>query len=226
MAIRKTQGIGAALSLALLAACAQAPTPAWRSEAHSALGRYENLFMRGEIRLAQLNFERALKEVSATGDFTQVNRVQLARCALETGVLEFTPCPGYHAQAADPAQQAYLRFLGGSWSDDDVALLPVQYRKFAATARQSAQPVNQTIAEIASPLSRLVAVGVAVERRQFDGATLELATDTASREGWRRPLLVYLGQLKTIAEAKGDMEKARQLQERLDLVLDSLKDER
>lgn len=225
MAIRKTQGIGAALTLALLAACAHAPTPAWRSEAHGALERYEAFFLRGENRLAQLNFERALKEVSATGGFAQVNRVQLARCALETGVLEFTSCPGYHAQSADPAQQAYLRFLAGNWTDDDVARLPVQYRKFAATARQSAQPVNQTIAEIASPLSRLVAVGIAVERRQFDQATLELAADTASREGWRRPLLVYLGQLKAIAETKGETEKARQIQERLDLVLDSLKGE-
>lgn len=226
MAIRKTQGIGAALTLALLAACTHAPTPAWRNEAHGALNRYENLFLRGENRLAQVNFERALKEVSATGDFTQVNRVQLARCALQTGVLEFTSCPGYRAQAADPAQQAYLRFLAGDWTDDDVPRLPVQYRKFAATARQSTQPLNQAIAEIASPLSRLVAVGVAVERRQFDRATLELAVDTASREGWRKPLLVYLGQLKAIAEAKGETEKAQLLQERLDLVLDSLRDER
>lgn len=226
MAIRKTQGIGAALALALLAACAHAPNPAWRSEAHTALGQYESLFLRGESRLAQTNFERALKEASATGDFVQVNTLHLARCALQTAVLEFTTCPAYHGQMSTPAQEAYLRFIRGIWTEEDVERLPAQYRKFAASAAQPPAALNQVIADIAAPRSRLVAIAVAVERRQHDQGTLELAVETASREGWRKPLLVYLGHLKRLAEQRGDKQAAQQLGERIELILDPLKSER
>jgi hypothetical protein len=67
------------------------------------------------------------------------------------------------------------------------------------------------------PLSRLVAAGVLLRRGQASPAVLALAAETASAQGWRRPLLAWLGAQALRAEQAGDTLEAARLRRRMDL---------
>jgi hypothetical protein len=49
-----------------------------------------------------------------------------------------------------------------------------------------------------------------------------LAIDTASREGWRRPLAAWLTHQMQVARAANDLDTAARAQARLSLVLDGV----
>ena len=57
---------------------------------------------------------------------------------------------------------------------------------------------------IADPLARLVAAGAQFKASRITPAGIALAVDTASNQGWRRPLLAWLGVQAQRAEAEDD----------------------
>ena len=71
---------------------------------------------------------------------------------------------------------------------------------------------------VANPLARLVAAGVLVRRGATNRAAIEVAVDTASDQGWRRPLLAWLTLQRTLAEQAGDTAAADRLRRRIELV--------
>jgi hypothetical protein len=72
------------------------------------------------------------------------------------------------------------------------------------------------------PLSRLIAVSLMLARKQVDDDALTLAAETASEQGWRKPLLVYLKLLQNRVEARGNQQEAEKLRARIRLVEDSM----
>jgi hypothetical protein len=70
---------------------------------------------------------------------------------------------------------------------------------------------------IDDPLSRLVAIGVLFQRGGASPEAIALAVDTASAQGWRRPLLAWLGVQLELAETAGDTAAAEQLRRRIAL---------
>jgi hypothetical protein len=71
---------------------------------------------------------------------------------------------------------------------------------------------------IADPLARLVAAGVMFETGRASPDVLQLAVDTASAQGWRKPLLAWLGAQARRAELAGALAQAQQLRRRMALV--------
>jgi hypothetical protein len=117
------------------------------------------------------------------------------------------------AADAAPAEQAYARYLAGQALTTDTPLLPEAHRPLTvATAPESA------LANIKDPLSRLVAAGVLLQRGVASPAVAAVAVDTASAQGWRRPLLAWLQVQQARAQAGGAVEDAARLQRRIDLV--------
>jgi len=72
---------------------------------------------------------------------------------------------------------------------------------------------------INDPLARLIAASVLLKRQQLQASEWQLATDTASDQGWRRPLLAWLGLELKAAEAAGKTAVAETLQRRIQVVL-------
>ncbi|MGL4807100.1 MAG: hypothetical protein ACRC2X_10695, partial [Giesbergeria sp.] len=72
--------------------------------------------------------------------------------------------------------------------------------------------------QLSDPLARLVAAGVLLRRAQASPAVVQAAVDTASHQGWRRPLLAWLGVQRQWAEQGGQPEVAAALRRRMDLV--------
>ncbi|HWI11116.1 MAG TPA: hypothetical protein VNU48_07285, partial [Burkholderiaceae bacterium] len=70
----------------------------------------------------------------------------------------------------------------------------------------------------ADPLARLIAAGVRFEAGRADPALIASAVDTASSQGWRRPLLAWLGVQLKLAEQAGASDAAQRLRRRVELV--------
>ena len=64
-------------------------------------------------------------------------------------------------------------------------------------------------------MSQLVAAGVLLRTGKASPAVIVQAIDTASSQGWRRPLLSWLGVQVQRAEQGGDTEEADRLRRRI-----------
>ena len=209
--------IAVVLLILVLSACGSKPkAPDWESNAHGALDRYTKAFMAGDARVESAEFGRAREELARTGDAGLVARAELTRCALLVTSLVFEPCAGFEALRLDaPATEgAYADYLAGKALPKDAALLPAAHRAVAA------QGGDATAAKtIADPLARLIAAGVLFETGRASPDLLQLAVDTASVQGWRRPLLAWLGAQARRAELAGATPEVERLRRRIALVL-------
>ena len=71
---------------------------------------------------------------------------------------------------------------------------------------------------IADPLARQVAAGVLFASQRADPRVIETAIETASAQGWRRPLLAWLNVELKRAEAAGAAVEAERLRRRIAIV--------
>jgi len=204
---------GAAVTLALslaLAGCASKPQPPdWQPNAKSALDAYTDAWLHGDTAAADAEFARARRETASTGRFDNVAQVELVRCAARLAALDYD-CAGYAALAGDatPAQQAYAAYLAGQWQGLNAGLLPEQHRAVVTAG---------TLAGVQDPLARLVAAGALMKAGRITPADIGNAVDTASHQGWRRPLLAWLGVQEQRAQAAGDAAALQQIRRRIAL---------
>ena len=202
------------MPVVLLAACGSTPPPPdWQMNAKGSAERAAEAWLSGNTRIEEVEFLRARSEVARTGQPVLIARLELTRCATRVAALVFEPCAGFEAVAGDaaPAEQAYARYLAGRAGAEDTKLLPAPHQGLVGA--QSAD-----LKGIDDPLSRLIAAGVLMQRGAATPAVVEVAVETASQRGWRRPLLAWLGvQLKQV-QAAGRTEDAARVQRRIDLV--------
>lgn len=201
----------------LVAACAGKPAPVWQTNAKGAMDRALVAYLRGDTRVAQAEFAAAHREVSSTGRADLLARAALMRCAAQVASAVFDTCTEFEALRADAAgpERAYADYLAARISAQDVALLPPSQR---AVATASAQAAPDAVRSIDDPLARLVAVGVLFQAGRASPAALEIAANTASDQGWRRPLLAWLGVQQILAEKAGDAAAAERLRRRIAIV--------
>jgi hypothetical protein len=212
---------GVALTL-LLGACASTPVPPdWQANASEALKGFSAAYLSGNTRLADFEFARARAEIARTGRGDWMARAELTRCAVRVASLEFDNCAGYQSLAADAgaSEQAYAAFLSGQWNGLDTALLPAQHRALVSRSAAATTASAATVGAVEDPLARLVAAGVLLQRQSLLPADIAVATETASGQGWRRPLLAWLAVQSQRANAAGDRDAAARIQRRIDLVL-------
>ena len=211
----KTRLIGVVCAV-LLGACGSQPaTPAWQSNSHGALERFTSAYLKGDARVEAVEFEHARNELAATGQPGLVARAELTRCAVAVASLVLDRCDGFERLRADaPApERAYADYLAGQITPAEVPLLPEQHRAVAGGREDPA-----AVQAIADPLSRLVAAGVLFRMGRAAPEIVAVAADTASQQGWRRPLLAWLGVQAQRAEGAGRREDAERIRRRMDLV--------
>jgi hypothetical protein len=203
-----------ALVLTLVAGCGSRPrAPDWQINAHDTLERYVNAYVSGNARVEAAEFERARAELESTGQPALVARAELTRCAVRVASLLLESCAGFERLRADsPApERAYADYLAGRIAPPDIALLPPQHRAAAAGGGAAA------LARIEDPLSQLIAAGVLFRTGEASPEVLALAADTASAQGWRRPLLAWLGVQAARAEQAGAADEAQRIRRRMAL---------
>jgi len=207
----------------VLAACSSAPpAPEWQSSAKTALDRAVAAHLGGDTRVANAEFDLARRELARTGRVDLVAMAELTRCAVRVASLDVGPCEGFEALRPDatPAERAYADYLLNRVQSGDVALLPEHHRPFAVGGL-SGDAATSALGAVDDPLARLVATGVLFQDGRASPAAIALAVDTASAQGWRRPLLAWLGVQLALAEKAGDSAGAERLRRRIALVQDT-----
>lgn len=218
----RTPLISAALLIALTACGNNPPVPDWQMNAQSSIERSTAAYMTGNARVEEAEYKRARDALGSTGKVELIIRAELIRCAARVASLVFEDCAGFDKLAADasPADRAYAAYLSGRATAADAALLPAQHQPVAAaTSDTAAAGAAQAIAD---PLSKLVASGVLLRANKATPALLSDAVETASAQGWRRPLLAWLGVQAMRAEQAGDAAEAQRIKRRIDLVTNKI----
>ncbi|MES2510562.1 MAG: hypothetical protein V4625_11580 [Pseudomonadota bacterium] len=190
--------------LCVLAACSSGPKqPDWQLEAKGSTDRAVAAYLEGNTRVEAVEFTRARSEISATGNINLMARAELLRCATRVASLVFEPCAGFEKlrQDAAPAERAYADYLAGAVPERPAAVGP----------------------SAGEALSQLVAAGVQLRTGNASPALIQQAVDTASAQGWRRPLLAWLGVQASLAEKAGDVAEAARLRRRIELTANEVK---
>ena len=182
------------LAIALAAAgCSSAPQPPeWQTNAAGSLQVFQQRYLAGDAKGADDAFAFARSELAATGRADLVARAELIRCAAQVACLVFEPCTGFEALRADASaeERNYADYLAGRVPRDASS----------------------------EPFSQLVAYGVQMRTTTIAPQGIAAAVDISSAQGWRRPLLAWLGVQLKRAEAAGDSETAARLKRRMELV--------
>ena len=220
-ALTRLRGLLLAAAVIALAACAsRPPAPDWQPAARGAIDRGLAAYLKGETRIAEAEFATAQRELARTGRADLLARAALIRCAAQVASLAFGPCAAFEALRADAAapERAYADYLTGTVQAADIALLPLQHRAAASAALAQADAADSALAGIEDPLARLVAAGVLFQRGRASPAAIALAAQTASAQGWRRPLLAWLKLQLALAERAGAEAEAARLRRQIDIV--------
>ena len=211
--------IGIAL-IGLLSACAGGPTPPdWQVNAKSALDAAVEAYLSGDSRAEAQEFERARSQIARTGRPDLMARAELMRCAAHVASLEFAACEGFEHLRADAAapERAYAEHLAArTLARDDIERLPPGQRSVAAGIAGGDVSLA-TVQSIDDPLSRVIAVAVLFQAGKASPPMIALAAETASVQGWRRPVLAWLKVELMRAEKAGDATEAQRLRRRIDL---------
>lgn len=208
-----------------LCACASGPAvPDWQVQSQSALQEFRQRYLEGDSSGAARAFARAKAAVASTGKPELVAKAELVRCALGVAALDFDACSDYEVQSANASadDRAYGDFINARWNALDPSRLPASYRSIA-TARDDAARLLQGIDD---PVSRLVAAGALFRATALSPAGVATAVDTASAQGYRRPLLAYLNVQARQAQSAGDTATEEAIRKRIEIVYQSLPDRR
>lgn len=199
------------------AACAHPTVPEWEERAHEAFEQYRRDYFDGEAS-ADRQLQRGADALASTGKVELRARGELIRCALATAALDFDRCSSWQALQADasPEDRAYGALLSGKFDAVDVRALPPQYVDLAKA--RDAGTRNGALAKIDDPVSRLVGAGALFRAGDLSPAGMALAVETASEQGWRRPLLAWLTAQARLMEATGDTAALERTRRRIDVV--------
>jgi hypothetical protein len=205
------------VAMALSACASGPPAPDWQINAKNSMERSIAAYMSGNDKVEAQEFDRARGQMASTGQVAMVARVELIRCASHVASLVLDNCPGFETLREDAAapERAYADYLDGHVQPKDVALLPEQHRGVTNASEDSA---TAAVAGINDSFSRLVAAGVLFRTGRANPALLDLAVETASNQGWSRPLLAWLGVQAMRAEKLGDVVEMQRIRRRIDIV--------
>ncbi|HEY9097951.1 MAG TPA: hypothetical protein VIN38_03675 [Thiobacillus sp.] len=211
-------------SVVLLTACGSGgpPPPDWKTDSADLIERYKKHALLGENILAERYFQQAITATGGAGRVADTARLWLVRCATRRAMLIDDSCSEYADLAKiepNAADHAYYQFVTLRWNTVDIALLPSQHRDLV---RAPAGTRQETLGRVADPLARLLDASLLVMRKESDSNTLALATETASAQGWRQPLLTYLKLQEKQALEQGNVAEQAKLAKRIQLVEKSL----
>lgn len=202
-----------------LAACAGGPVaPDWQANAHAALAAHTRAYLAGDDRVARQELSVARREAARTGAADPLARIELAACAVQLASLAVMDgCPAFAplAQDASPELQTYADYLAGRWDGLARPLLPPAQAAIPGAAD------DRGLSAIADPLSRLVAAAGLLRAGRLSPAGIASAIDTASAEGWRRPLLAWLALEQQRLDQAGDQSAAAARQRQRERILQS-----
>lgn len=210
-------------SLLMISGCGGSqPVPDWTYASFNKLEDFKQASLEGKAAIADLHFQHSVDELKKSGDLQLLATVYLNRYAVQTALLDaFNDEEFLKLQAVqpDPGNASFHAFLKGNFPAVDVKYLPAQYTATLADIRSDKRArLAGDVRDIADPLSRLITTGRLVLSGYETEELLNGAVETASRQGWKKALLVYLHRLQVFYETKREEEKADKIKEKIKLI--------
>lgn len=208
----------------VLGGCAANLRPSWIVDGDRHLERYKRSFLiYGHGEITERHFLSALEEINKSGNLNLIEKAWLTRMALQVAVLKDMEEEDYLKIAAVsrvPENENFFAFLKGDITGVEIKNLPKQYRDFGhAFLTGDALKCGKAIASIKDePVSRLIAAGIAVNNGIESEAIIQTAVDTASANGWKMALIVWLERLAAFYDAAGEAAKAGNIRRRIELI--------
>jgi len=215
--------ISAILCLLIVAGCSGAPpAPDWTYASFNKLEDFKRASLEGRTAIAALHFQHAVEELKKSGDLKLMATVYLNRGAVQTALLEPMDDDDFRRLQAlqpDPENASFHAFLKGNFPAVDVKYLPAQYTAILADIQAGQRTrLAGDVREIIDPLSRLVATGRLTLSGYENEEILSEAVATASRQGWKKALLIYLHRLQLFYETRQELEKANKIIEKIKFI--------
>jgi len=209
----------------LLVGCGSSkPVPDWTDASFNQLDNYKKSYLSGKERIAEAYFNKAVDEIKSSGDLEILARAYLTKYAVQVAVLEaFDDREYLRIDAVEPVLQNknFYSFLKGSFDNVDEKQLPQQYAGFFRAFKSGKMDdVAHEITKMDTSLSKLIAIGLFVQKNKNDEIELKLAIDIASQNGWKKALLAYLNKLQSFYEMNSKPDKAAHIAERIQLIKD------
>jgi hypothetical protein len=208
--------------LIFISACSSQPIVQWKDTSSRQLENYKINFLTDKEDATEPHFAKTKKAISSSNDLNLLAVAYLTKYALHTAALEdFDDSDFIRIDKLQPntANRAYYNFLKGNFAAIDSGKLQSNYSKILPLITNKDLPAAaREIASISDPLSQLIACGVWIKYVSVDESILQLAIDTAAKDGWRRPLWAYLNKLQSFYEDHKESAKAQNIKERLDLL--------
>lgn len=219
----------AGIAVVNLSGCATGNLSDWQLRSSAAANRAVEAFLNAEMKAFDQAFSESIFQAQRSARAEQVARLYLLRCALQVATLNFGVCPDSESyeqrvvdglsQSTSGSLQAYRLFLQGApMTSEQIAGLPRPQQPVAMALTSVHQGFDRVLAQVQDPLSRLVAAGVIVRAGRGSPALIAQAVETASAQGWRAPLSVWLAAQVKVARDAGDDRLAQESQQRLELL--------
>lgn len=195
------------------------PIPDWTYASFNQMEDFKKASLEGKAGIADLHFNRAVEEIKKSGDLDLLAKAYLNRYAVQVALLEsFRDDDFLKIQTAEPnpVNAGFYAFLKGNFSQADRNLLPPQYSRTVADILAARKDnVTEDVRQIEDPLSRLVMTGLLVRSGYENAELLSGAVETASRQGWKKALLIYLERLHAFHIQRQEGEKADKIKQKI-----------
>lgn len=208
--------------LGALSSCSGPPAQEWAINASSAQNNAIEAYLSGDNARFRVEAQLLRRTLGATGKTPLLVRAELSLCAAQVASLVEGFCPAYLPLSLDAslAEKAYEAFLRGDFQG-------LKSRHGAGTAASHLPPLYRSLVENPSsitnqafqdaPLSALVASGVLFRRGELSPEGIAQAVEIASNQGWRRPLLAWLGVQEALLRAGGKPQLAEGVRRRIEM---------
>ena len=203
--------------LALHGCSSAPPAPSWQVEAKDSMDRALSAYLEGNTTVQRAEMHHVRAALARTGRPQALAQAELLLCAAQTAALDFAPCSEFDALQPDAsdAQRSYAAYLAGaSLTPAQIEHLPQAQRPIAQRGPQDASALPADM----EPLALLVAAGNLMHRAQCPSAVVDQAIETASAQGWRRPLMAWIGVKRQLEHRAGHTEAVERLDRRLKLL--------
>lgn len=206
----------------IMISCGSQTVPDWKNTGFNQMESYKKNALTGKEFIAESNFKKATDEIKRSGDLNTRATAYLNKFGVQTALLEKFRDDEYLAIeeiAPNTEYTNFFNFLRGLFVYVDGSRLPARYRgAFKAMQENDIKDLESQINRIDDPLSRLIAIGVAVKQRRHNEAILKSAIDTASANGWKKALLVYMQQLQSFYESRQENAKADKIKKTIQVL--------
>jgi len=197
-----------AIIITILSACSfKTAQDEWRVKSINAFDSYTKNFLRSNDKLANNDLKKAVKHAKSSANLDTLGRIYLSECALNNSVGISDSCYKYENLQDllnNKNYDAYKDFILNDFSNNQIELLPSNYKKFAYhILNNDFQKANKDVQNMKPITSKLLAASIL--KKNININTIHDVIENTSFFGYKKAVLYWLKELKI--NTTNDIEK-------------------